>query len=124
MAGAGVRRPAWPVPELVRQRSRGACERCGRAGPGSLHHRRKRSHGGAWSAENLVWLCGSGTTGCHGWVEAHPAQASREGFHLRPWEDALLRPVRLYWHGWGVLRSDGTVGFRHEKGAEGANTTA
>ena len=67
--------------ELVAARSDGDCEVAipgvcqGRAT--TVHHRRKRSQGGGWGAANLLALCGSGTTGCHGWVEANP-KASRE----------------------------------------------
>lgn len=40
----------------------------------SIQHRRARGMGGSRLAEthtldNLLLLCGSGTTGCHGWVE-------------------------------------------------------
>lgn len=36
----------------------------------SIHHVLKRSQGGDDVRANLVALCGSGTTGCHGAVEA------------------------------------------------------
>lgn len=29
---------------------------------------------------NLVVLCGSGTTGCHGWVESHRERAIEQGW--------------------------------------------
>lgn len=29
---------------------------------------------------NLIVLCGSGTTGCHGWVESHRHQARESGY--------------------------------------------
>ena len=31
-------------------------------------------------AANGLILCGSGVTGCHGWVESHRAQARMDGF--------------------------------------------
>jgi hypothetical protein len=37
----------------------------------TLHHIVSKSLGGADVADNLVPLCGSGTTGCHGLIEAH-----------------------------------------------------
>lgn len=39
--------------------------------PLSLHHVVRRGRGGDDVRANLVMLCGSGTTGCHGRVEAH-----------------------------------------------------
>jgi len=49
----------------VWKRAGGKCERCGqrvtRGGDslraGHVHHRRKRSQGGAWDAKNLILLC-------------------------------------------------------------------
>jgi hypothetical protein len=41
----------------------------------SLHHVIPRSAAGDDVIENLVMLCGSGTTGCHGMVEAGDAEA-------------------------------------------------
>lgn len=41
----------------------------------SLHHLYPRSQGGDDVAVNLVPLCGSGTTGCHGRVEARDKEA-------------------------------------------------
>ena len=39
--------------------------------PVSLHHVLPRSQGGDDIEANLVFLCGSGTTGCHGKIEAN-----------------------------------------------------
>lgn len=41
----------------------------------SLHHVYPRGQGGDDTAVNLIALCGSGTTGCHGRVEAHDPAA-------------------------------------------------
>lgn len=68
----------------LRNRKLGPCRCCGKhmlavypAYPwnesgleSSLHHVVPKSLGGDDVAENLVPLCGSGTTGCHGLVEA------------------------------------------------------
>lgn len=43
------------------------CALCGN--PGSLHHVYPRGQGGDDLPENLVGLCGSGTTGHHGLIE-------------------------------------------------------
>lgn len=80
---------------LVETRCGGRCERCGTAGY-TVHHRRKRSQGGSWDASNLLALCGSGTTGCHGWVEAHPKAAHEQGFWLFEGETSAATAVRLW----------------------------
>lgn len=43
------------------------CVLCGK--PGSLHHVYPRSQGGDDVPENLLGLCGTGTTGHHGLIE-------------------------------------------------------
>lgn len=49
----------------------------------SVHHVLKRSQGGDDVKENLVPLCGSGTTGCHGAVEgAETAACAALGHYL------------------------------------------
>lgn len=55
----------------------------------SIHHRRMRSHpwpGLNWPS-NLICLCGSGTTGCHGKVHADPDTAYAHGWLVHAWED-------------------------------------
>lgn len=65
-----------PVRLAVLERDRDRCQRCGRSILSitySLHHRRPRKLGGSrplHTMANLVTLCGTGTTGCHGEVEA------------------------------------------------------
>lgn len=79
--------------EVVKERSEGFCERCCRSGYLTMHHRKKRGQGGPWSPENIVAVCGSGTTGCHGWIEHNPDNAAVEGFHVRPWQDPSEVPL-------------------------------
>ena len=65
------------------------CLRCGTnihdpsRWPGrSGHHRQLRRAADPdvrHSPANIVILCGSGTTGCHGWVHQHVAEAERLG---------------------------------------------
>jgi hypothetical protein len=56
-----------------------SCCRCGVSLEGSyysLHHRRRKGAGGSKLLDtmaNLVTLCGTGTTGCHGYIEEHRA---------------------------------------------------
>lgn len=73
------RRPARTVdPTATRAavlRERG-CVVCGRPAA-TGHHVLPRGRGGDDVAENLVALCGSGTTGCHGDIENRDPAASR-----------------------------------------------
>lgn len=81
------------------------CVGCGAASPLNCQHRLARGMGGTSSdlkstPANGILLCGSGTTGCHGWVEHHPAPASALGWRLWQGEDPSLKP---YWdrsYGW------------------------
>lgn len=80
------------IDALVVVRDLGCCVRCGRhvahlerGREWSIHHRRPRGTGGTsllWvnAAANLVVLCGSGTTGCHGWIESHRTEAKAAGW--------------------------------------------
>lgn len=58
------------------------CVRCGVRGS-NRHEKLPRSRGGPRDEFNTVILCGSGTTGCHGWVTANPDAAEREGLYVR-----------------------------------------
>lgn len=74
-----------PICDLVDDRDRYSCVRCGKplnVTAGSRHHRQRRAVG-LHRVENLVLLCGSGTTGCHGWVHAHPKDARAAGWIVR-----------------------------------------
>ena len=97
-------KPTEQVRDLTMRRDRYRCVRCGKPleyGPASLHHRRLRSHPfkGLHQPSNLIWLCGSGTTGCHGWVHAHPAKAEDDGYIVNAWNDPKVVPVT--YHGLG-----------------------
>lgn len=100
---------------LVAQRDGHYCVRCSRSilnYPSSRHHRRPRMMGGTRDPRindprNLVSLCGSGTTGCHGWIESHRDQARAAGWLLRSLDELdspLITPLgtRI------TLRADGT----------------
>ena len=85
------------------------CEICGRAGANNAHHRRNQSQSGNDSLPNLMLLCGSGTTGCHGEVTANPDWAERRGYTIKgerrnPANIAVLyRGVRVF------LNEDSTI---------------
>ncbi|MGX9346613.1 HNH endonuclease [Microbacterium sp. KNMS] len=106
---------------LVIARDQGCCARCGRHVAGmqrgrfwSIHHRRPRGSGGSsltWvnGAANLLILCGSGVTGCHGEVESRRASARMDGF-LIPLNGVQVAedvPVRHALHGLARLTDDG-----------------
>lgn len=88
--GAGDFTPAL-VRRLFFERDGEACFLCRRTlrwedrGQGwSAHHRIPRGRGGTsnpaiGSAANCLILCGSGTTGCHGWAEHNRARAISSG---------------------------------------------
>ena len=98
--------------KVVKARARGACERCAKEGGLTLHHRKKRSQGGDWTPQNCVMLCGSGTTGCHGWVEDNPDTAEVYGWHVRPWDDPLDVPILYHGGAFTYLTEDGGHAWR------------
>ena len=57
---------------------RNPCRVCGCWKRRTLHHIVPRSMGGDDVADNLVALCGHGTTGCHGHLEARDRTALRQ----------------------------------------------
>ena len=57
-------------------------------------------------AANLIVLCGSGTTGCHGWVEKHRADSKRDGLLVASTREPADVPVRLNGT-WWMLTDDG-----------------
>lgn len=76
----------------------------------SLHHRQGRRGKNPHRMSNLVSMCGTGTTGCHGWITVHPAAAYDTGLAVRrtgiqTTEDT---PVRT-WQGWVTLDNEGTT---------------
>lgn len=75
------------------------CEICGTPGANNAHHRRNQSRGGEDRLSNLMLLCGSGVTGCHGVVTAHPEYAHACGWTLWDGEKSFARPV--------IYRNDG-----------------
>jgi hypothetical protein len=85
--------------KAVRERSSGRCEVrvpgvCrGRAT--NFHHRQPRGMGGDLvpddRPEKYLHICGSGTTGCHGWIESNRDDARRRGWLVpRPTDPAAV----------------------------------
>ena len=91
--------------DLLYLRSERVCERCGRRRATNAHHR--RAFGRIWTPENLLDLCGSGTTGCHGFVTCEEVALSRDyGWVVRKDWDPLWLPT-LVWSRWVYLTRDG-----------------
>lgn len=104
--------PTREVCDLVDERDGRRCVICGRSLYGigmSRHHRMLRSHAPEnikHTVQNLMDLCGSGTTGCHGWTHAHPSEAYANGWMVHSWDDPLSIPVKTY-RGWVLFDADG-----------------
>lgn len=84
---------------IVRARSAGLCEVCGLRWAESMHHRRKT--GRVWASSNLLHVCGDGTVGCHGWIEAHPNEAEQAGWWVRSYDVPADAPVLVHISWWG-----------------------
>jgi 5-methylcytosine-specific restriction protein A len=99
--------------ELVKRRAGDCCERCGAAisADHSYHHRRPRGMGGTKrkdTAANLVLVCGSGTTGCHGLIESQRTASFATGWLVRQHQDPASVPIDR--HGaWVLLTEHGTL---------------
>jgi len=113
--------PSPDVVELVLERSQYSCELRGcmvgdrRGVDWSIHHRLPRRMGGTKRPEvnqppALIVVCGSGTTGCHGWLEARRAEAYDLGLLLHAGDDPAEVPVGLA-VGLVYLTTEGT--YRH-----------
>lgn len=109
--------PTVKVRAQVLDRDEFTCQRCGEYvgpfGDFSIHHRRPRGMGGTKRPEsnlpaNLLTLCGTGTTGCHGWVESHRTSAVADGLLVSQHADPEQIPVHTY-RGKVLLSNDGML---------------
>lgn len=122
-------RPAYRPPagfpravvDAALDRCQCSCEVCG-AGLGpvrgvdwSTQHRLPRGMGGTSLAvvngiTNLLVVCGSATTGCHGWIETHRVDAGHAGWLLTHPQDPAAEPVLVVvgdTRRWVLLTTDG-----------------
>jgi hypothetical protein len=92
------------VRQKVFMRAGWRCEKCGKRlndnGYISVHHRKPRGMGGSKGIElnlpsNLMLLCGSGTTGCHGYIESHRSEAYEQGWLVYRNADPAKEMVRI-----------------------------
>lgn len=106
--------PTRKVADAVRDRFDGRCARCGKPGH-TKQHRIPRQSGGSRhdprinKLSNLVWLCGDGTTLCHGEVESHRKKGRADGYLVRRKDDPRLAPMRLWDDRWVLLDDLGGV---------------
>lgn len=93
------------------------CIGCGSHHNLTIQHRRARGMGGSKdpvtrSVSNGLVLCGSGTTGCHGWTEVHPMAGRFLGWrvnsHEEPAEVPVYRANSEYGPHWALLEEDGS----------------
>lgn len=94
---------------LVRSRDGHQCQRCGVSIvdiPSSIHHRKLRSQGGLDDADNMIRMCGTGTTGCHGWAHHNRTLARLGGWIVYRIDNPAEHPVHTF-HGWVLIDSLG-----------------
>lgn len=77
----GMARPDEPLATWCELAIPGVCQ--GRAT--NRHHKLLRKHGGGDERSNCLDLCGTGTTGCHGYAHANPAESYRRGWLIHGW---------------------------------------
>ena len=98
--------PDKTVVDAVLERAQYSCEACGamvgdrRGFDYSVHHRRPRGMGGTRRfgtnlPSNLMILCGSANTGCHGLVESNRFAALARGFLVQQHEDPSMVMVKV-----------------------------
>lgn len=91
-----------PIRKAVLERDAHTCQRCGRYLVGrlySLQHRDPRGAGGSkllHTMANLVTLCGTATTQCHGNVESHRLEAKALGWLIPDGVTPEEWPVRRW----------------------------
>jgi hypothetical protein len=76
---------------------------------GNAHHRQNRSQQGKWDVRNLLWVCGSGSTGCHGALtntNGRRAEFEKEGWIVPSYEDPTKVDCLIYtrWFGHDYVR--------------------
>lgn len=93
-----VRATLFPEDQIVRC----ACCRFRRAQ--TMHEIKPESVGGVASAENSIPVCGTGTTGCHGYLQQNAIRVEQIGDHRHfvPHTPAARRWLGLKETGWAA----------------------
>jgi hypothetical protein len=89
--------------KVVKIRSEGRCEICWIAPATDMHHRKNRSQGGTWTAENLMHLCHIH----HMHITVNPRTAREQGWTVPPYADPATTPVWVTGRGFVFLTADG-----------------
>jgi hypothetical protein len=94
-----------PARAAIYEAGDGRCVGCG-SGQVTAQHRQARGMGGTSRdaiayAVNGLPLCGSGTTGCHGWAEHHPILAELLGWRTSDWRAPWWS--RFGWRRWVMV---------------------
>lgn len=84
------------IADLVLQRAKNHCERCGKYdNQPALHHRKLRSQGGKDEVANLVAVCHHcHNLGTHS-IHLNPEKAKLKGWIVPSFADPLLYPLHL-----------------------------
>lgn len=109
--------PSSDVVTAILERAGFSCEVCAvmlgdrRGEDWSVQHRRPRAMGGTrWRGinlpSNLMILCGSATTGCHGFTESNRAAGVSAGWLVLSRTDPLSVPVLITRDRWCYLGDD------------------
>jgi hypothetical protein len=105
------------VTALVDGRDAEECQLCGISlivRSGSRHHRLRRAVAGH-RVSDLILLCGSGSSQCHGWAHSHPEAARALGIIIpanrRPELNPAQVPLFTFRYGWVLLGDDGRREF-------------
>lgn len=92
--------PSQETRGMVLVRDNWQCVACGKPAGGaftswSIQHRIARGQGGTNDLSNLIVLCGSATTGCHGKCEARDREMQARGYWLESWQNPAAEPVMV-----------------------------
>ena len=89
----------WTSTPDLHERALHCCEVCGGRGATNAHHRVNAGQGGRATRGNLLLVCGSGTTGCHGRITANPAWARAQSYTVGGTFEPCDVPV-VRWSRW------------------------
>lgn len=102
--------PSAKIRAQVEARDGNRCVKCGQPvarDEDSIHHRIPRGRGGGNDVENLLLLCGTGTTRHHGWVEKNRAVSYKLGYLVETGIEPADVPVLVAGRGWMYASPDG-----------------